>query len=91
MKSVLLASSVAAALTTTVSAKDQPCDIFLKNGNTPCVAAHSTVRALYGAYNGALYEVKRKSDKTKLDIGVLTQGGWFLLAIFLATSKLSLR
>lgn len=33
-----------------------PCDIFGAAG-TPCVAAHSTVRALYGAYAGALYEV----------------------------------
>ncbi len=35
-----------------------PCDIF-RDAGTPCVAAHSTVRALYGAYSGPLYAVKR--------------------------------
>ena len=30
-----------------------PCDIYA-SGGTPCVAAHSTTRALYGAYNGPL-------------------------------------
>jgi hypothetical protein len=51
------------------------CDIFA-SGNAPCVAAHSTVRALYGAYNGNLYEVKRASDNTTKDIGVLGAGGF---------------
>ena len=35
-----------------------PCDIFL-DGNTPCVAAFSTTRALYAEYSGPLYEVIR--------------------------------
>ena len=35
-----------------------PCDIYAAGG-TPCVAAHSTVRALYGSYNGTLYQVRR--------------------------------
>ena len=48
-----------------------PCDIY-QSGNTPCVAAHSTVRALYGAYSGALYQVRRASDNTTKDIRVLT-------------------
>lgn len=52
-----------------------PCDIYA-TGNTPCVAAHSTVRALYGSYNGNLYQVRRASDKTTRDIGVLTPGGF---------------
>ncbi|HEX5100919.1 MAG TPA: arabinofuranosidase catalytic domain-containing protein [Polyangiaceae bacterium] len=52
-----------------------PCDIYA-TGNTPCVAAHSTVRALYGAYAGNLYQVKRTSDKTTKDIPVLTAGGF---------------
>jgi len=52
-----------------------PCDIY-GAGNTPCVAAHSTVRALYGAYNGNLYQVRRASDKTTKDIAVLTAGGF---------------
>ena len=51
-----------------------PCDIY-QSGNTPCVAAHSTVRALYGAYNGNLYQVRRASDKTVKDIGLLSPGG----------------
>jgi non-reducing end alpha-L-arabinofuranosidase len=46
-----------------------PCDIYAAGG-TPCVAAHSTTRALYAAYNGPLYQVKRHSDGKTLDIGV---------------------
>ena len=52
-----------------------PCDIYA-SGGTPCIAAHSTVRALYGSYNGPLYQVKRKSDSKTLDIGVLSPGGF---------------
>jgi non-reducing end alpha-L-arabinofuranosidase len=52
-----------------------PCDLYGSAG-TPCVAAHSTVRALYGAYGGMLYQVKRASDKTTKDIGVLSSGGF---------------
>ena len=48
-----------------------PCDIY-KAANTPCAAAHSTVRALYGAYTGPLYQV-RKGSSTK-DIPVLADG-----------------
>jgi hypothetical protein len=51
-----------------------PCDIYA-SGGTPCVAAHSTVRALYGSYGGNLYQVRRSSDNTTRDIGVLTAGG----------------
>jgi non-reducing end alpha-L-arabinofuranosidase len=51
-----------------------PCDIYA-SGGTQCVAAHSTVRALYGSYNGPLYQVRRKSDNKTLDIGVLKPGG----------------
>ncbi len=51
------------------------CDIFA-SGSTPCVAAHSTVRALFGAYKGNLYQVTRASDNTTKDIGVLTAGGF---------------
>jgi hypothetical protein len=40
------------------------------------VAAHSTTRALYSAYNGNLYQVRRESDNTTLDIGVLSAGGY---------------
>jgi len=47
-----------------------PCDIYAA-ANTPCVAAHSSTRALYAAYNGPLYQVMRQSDGKKLDIGVV--------------------
>jgi hypothetical protein len=51
-----------------------PCDIYA-TGNTPCVAAHSTVRALFSAYSGALYQVKRADGMTR-DIPVLAAGGF---------------
>lgn len=47
-----------------------PCDIYAAAG-TPCVAAHSTTRALAAAYNGPLYQVMRQSDGTTLDIGIV--------------------
>ena len=50
-----------------------PCDIY-EGGGTPCAAAHSTVRALYGAYRGALYQVSRASDGTPKDIPVGSSG-----------------
>jgi hypothetical protein len=53
--------------------KQRPCDIYAA-GNTPCVAAHSTVRALYAKYSGALYQVKRASDSATQDIGLLADG-----------------
>ncbi len=40
------------------------------------MAAHSTVRALYGAYNGKLYQVKRASDNATRDILTLGPGGY---------------
>ncbi|WP_182906863.1 arabinofuranosidase catalytic domain-containing protein [Microbispora sp. H13382] len=52
----------------------QPCDIYAAGG-TPCVAAHSTTRALYGSYSGPLYQVRRSSDNATRDIGVLSAGG----------------
>jgi hypothetical protein len=51
-----------------------PCDIYA-TGGTPCIAAHSTVRALLRTYNGNLYQVRRSSDNTTRNIGVLTAGG----------------
>jgi hypothetical protein len=47
-----------------------PCDIYAAAGN-PCVAAHSSTRALYSSYNGRLYQVMRQSDGKTLDIGVV--------------------
>ena len=39
------------------------------------MAAHSTTRALYAAYAGNLYQVRRSSDNTTRNIGVLGAGG----------------
>ena len=50
-----------------------PCDIYAAAGD-PCVAAHSTTRALYASYNGSLYQVLRQSDGKTLDIGVVQPG-----------------
>src|SRR5215831_9412927 len=47
-----------------------PCDIYAAGG-TPCVAAHSTTRALYASYNGPLYQVMRLSDSKTRNIGLL--------------------
>ncbi|MFC9283188.1 arabinofuranosidase catalytic domain-containing protein, partial [Streptomyces collinus] len=52
-----------------------PCDIYGGAG-TPCVAAHSTVRALFAGYAGPLYQVTRASDGAKADIGLLAPGGY---------------
>ncbi|KAB1986038.1 arabinofuranosidase catalytic domain-containing protein [Streptomyces triticiradicis] len=57
------------------AAGSQPCDIYAGAG-TPCVAAHSTTRALFSAYNGPLYQVERVSDGATADIGLLTAGGY---------------
>ena len=51
-----------------------PCDIYAAGG-TPCVAAHSTTRALYAAYGGPLYQVRRATDNTTLDIDPVVAGG----------------
>ena len=58
---------IGAALTTATPAADAPprpqgpCDIYAAAGD-PCVAAHSTTRALYASYTGPLYQVLRQSD-----------------------------
>ncbi|WP_428378023.1 alpha-L-arabinofuranosidase B [Lichenicoccus sp.] len=52
-----------------------PCDIYGNTG-TPCVAAHSTTRALYASYDGPLYDVARFSDSKVKKIGLLTTGGY---------------
>ncbi len=46
-----------------------PCDIYESVG-TPCVAAHATVRALYAAYDGPLYQIQRASDQATTDVSV---------------------
>ena len=67
-------ATVAVALTGALALQG-PCDIF-SGGGTPCVAAHSLVRALFGVFDGALYQVKRASDNATQDIGVLSAGGF---------------
>jgi hypothetical protein len=64
-----------AAVAAAPAAAQGPCDIYAAGG-TPCVAAHSTTRALYGAYTGSLYQVRRSSDNTTRDIGVTSAGGY---------------
>jgi hypothetical protein len=54
----------------TLPRPEGPCDIYAAAGN-PCVAAHSSTRALYASYNGPLYQVMRQSDGKTLDIGVV--------------------
>ena len=60
--------------TTAVAAASLPCDIYAAGG-TPCATAHSTTRALFGSYNGLLYQVQRASDGTYFNIGVDAAGG----------------
>ncbi|MGW3634613.1 arabinofuranosidase catalytic domain-containing protein, partial [Streptomyces sp. NPDC005122] len=57
------------------AAGSQPCDIYAGAG-TPCVAAHSTTRALFSAYSGPLYQATRASDGATTDIGPLSAGGY---------------
>jgi hypothetical protein len=63
------------ALLSSAHGAQGPCDILLAAGN-PCVAAHSTTRALYAAYAGALYNVTRASDGASTNISVLEPGGF---------------
>ncbi|KAJ7218224.1 glycoside hydrolase family 54 protein [Mycena haematopus] len=51
-----------------------PCDLYA-SGGTPCVAAHSTTRALYSAFTGSLYQIKRGSDNTTTNIAPVSAGG----------------
>lgn len=56
------------------AATSLPCDLY-GSASTPCVAAYSSVRALYAGYSGSLYQVTRASDSHTLNIGVLSAGG----------------
>ena len=55
------------------SRPEGPCDIYAAAG-FPCVTAHSTTRALYASYDGALYQVMRQSDGKTKEIGVVSPG-----------------
>ena len=66
---------VTSAPVTSVPPTRLACDIYAAGG-TPCIGAHSTTRALYGAYNGPLYQVQRASDKAYTNVGLLSAGGY---------------
>jgi len=70
-----VAGAGAVSTQTATAASSLPCDIYAAAG-TPCVAAHSTTRALFASYNGSLYQVRRSSDSHTLNIGVLSAGGY---------------
>lgn len=74
MAAALLGGQVSAG-SKAAAAGSLPCDLYAAGG-TPCVAAHSTTRALYSAYSGRLYQVKRASDGSARDIGALGAGGY---------------
>jgi non-reducing end alpha-L-arabinofuranosidase len=67
---VTMATAAQAAPSVPPPRPQGPCDIYGAAG-TPCVAAHSTTRALYASYNGPLYQVMRLSDNRVEDIGVV--------------------
>lgn len=60
---------------TTQAAGSLPCDIYAAAG-TPCVAAHSSTRALFSSYDGPLYQVQRGSDGATTDIRTQAAGGY---------------
>src|SRR5580693_4011524 len=66
---------VLAVPATSQAAGSGPCDLYAAAG-APCVAAYSTVRALYSSYDGPLYQVKRASDGTTTNVGLLSTGGY---------------
>lgn len=70
-----LIAGLIAAPAPAVAAGTLPCDIYAAAG-TSCVAAHSTTRALFGAYGGRLYQVTRASDGATHDVGTLAAGGY---------------
>src|SRR3954466_1674831 len=69
-----LVGGVLVSIGTAQAATTGPCDIYAAGG-TPCVAAHSTTRALYGSYSGRLYQVRRSSDNSSRDVAVTSRGG----------------
>ncbi len=67
---IMAIMTLSVGCSSSTSRPEGPCDIYAADGN-PCVAAHSTTRALYASYNGPLYQVMRQSDGKTLDIGVV--------------------
>lgn len=70
---LVVGSLIGPRVTHAETIKQRPCDIYAA-GNTPCVAAHSTVRSLYAKYVGPLYQVKRASDGVTQNVGLLADG-----------------
>jgi non-reducing end alpha-L-arabinofuranosidase len=68
-------SAVAAAAAAAAAAlAEGPCDIYASAG-TPCIAAHSFLRAMFAAYDGPLYAVQRTADNATLNIYPVSPGG----------------
>ena len=61
-------------ITVTTTTSQRPCDILASDGHA-CVAAFSTTRALFVGYSGNLYQVKRASDSTYLNVTTASTGG----------------
>ena len=71
--SVPAGAAQVASSSSSSSLSARPCNIYAAGG-TPCVAAYSTVRALYRAYRGPLYRVTRASDGATASIGTRRDG-----------------
>jgi hypothetical protein len=67
---LMIAKQAEAGQSMTPPRPEGPCDIYGAAG-CPCVAAHSTTRALYASYKGPLYQIMRQSDGKTQDIGVV--------------------
>ena len=67
--------ALAAVLSVVAASAEGPCDILAAAGNK-CVAAHSTVRALYAHYAGPLYRVQRTVNNATANVSVLKPGGF---------------
>ena len=72
MRSLLITICISAA---SCAAAPLLCDIYDAAG-TPCVGAFSLVRALYSAYAGPLYVVRRASDNTTRAVPLKSAGGF---------------
>lgn len=74
-----MAATALHTATFAASAAEGPCDILGAAGNA-CVAAHSTVRALYSQYAGPLYKVTHPNN-VSANISVLSPGGFADIAM----------
>ncbi|MBR7837791.1 xylan 1,4-beta-xylosidase [Actinospica durhamensis] len=70
----LVVPAVGPGASRAAAAVSAPCDIYAAGG-TPCEAAYSTTRAMFGAYDGPLYQVQRASDSGYLNVGLASSGG----------------